>query len=111
MQGDHKFPINHTLLSYKYQGMYVVSICCTDIMSQNVKFLVEKHHDLHIIVIPMSDFTPSFPESDSWTPEEVEGYHQALMKFDKDFFSIANEVLNLPNYWVFVITKILYDAL
>ena len=31
-------------------------------------------------------------ESDVWSAEEIEAYHQALLKCDKDFFNIAREV-------------------
>ncbi|XP_064623846.1 uncharacterized protein LOC135485588 isoform X2 [Lineus longissimus] len=33
-----------------------------------------------------------YQESDSWSTEEIETYHQALLKCDKDFFSIAVEI-------------------
>lgn len=33
-----------------------------------------------------------FTEADQWSIEEIEAYHQALNKYDKDFYSIAKSV-------------------
>ncbi|KAG8190118.1 hypothetical protein JTE90_026688 [Oedothorax gibbosus] len=33
-----------------------------------------------------------YTENDQWSPEEIEAYHQALLKCDKDFFNIAKEI-------------------
>lgn len=33
-----------------------------------------------------------YPENNVWSSEDVRRYHQALMKFDKDFFKIAKDV-------------------
>jgi len=31
-------------------------------------------------------------ESDIWSPEEIEAYTAAILKVDKDFFTVAREV-------------------
>ncbi|XP_023239416.1 uncharacterized protein LOC111638023 [Centruroides sculpturatus] len=36
--------------------------------------------------------TYHYPETDKWTPEDIETYHQLLIRNDKDFFSIAQEM-------------------
>ncbi|XP_035218844.1 suppressor of activated egl-4 protein 1-like [Stegodyphus dumicola] len=36
--------------------------------------------------------TYQYSENDRWSPEEIEAYHQGLLKWDKDFFSIAKEI-------------------
>jgi len=36
--------------------------------------------------------TYKYQECDSWSLEEIEAYHQALMKWDKDFFAISKQV-------------------
>ncbi|GFQ87091.1 mitotic deacetylase-associated SANT domain protein [Trichonephila clavata] len=36
--------------------------------------------------------TFQYSENDKWNPEEIEAYHQGLLKCDKDFFSIAKEI-------------------
>lgn len=36
--------------------------------------------------------TYHYPETDKWTPEDIETYHQLLIRYDKDFFSIAQEM-------------------
>ncbi len=41
-------------------------------------------------------------ESDRWTPEEVDRYHQGLVKYDKDFFTIAKQVQTEPDDPVFI---------
>lgn len=33
-----------------------------------------------------------YSDSDQWTAAETEAFHQAIDKYDKDFFSIAQEV-------------------
>lgn len=33
-----------------------------------------------------------YAESDKWTPDDIDAYQQALFKFDKDFFSVAQEM-------------------
>lgn len=33
-----------------------------------------------------------YPESDTWTTEQVQQYHRALVKFDKDFSAVSKEV-------------------
>lgn len=34
-----------------------------------------------------------YAESDRWSADEVDAFHQGLLKFDKDFQTIAHEVL------------------
>ncbi|XP_046375534.2 transcriptional-regulating factor 1-like isoform X3 [Haliotis rufescens] len=33
-----------------------------------------------------------YQESDPWTSQEIEAFHQALLRFSKDFFAVSNEV-------------------
>lgn len=33
-----------------------------------------------------------YAESDRWSADEVDAFHQGLLKFDKDFQTIAHEV-------------------
>lgn len=39
-----------------------------------------------------SNFTSLTTESDTWSLEEIEAYHQALMKCDKDFYTISKTI-------------------
>ena len=41
MQGDHRFPVKHTLLSYKYQGnSHAPFVCqCTDTYQVEINFV------------------------------------------------------------------------
>ncbi|XP_015926760.1 zinc finger protein 541 [Parasteatoda tepidariorum] len=36
--------------------------------------------------------TFQYSENDQWSPEEIEAYHQGLLRCDKDFFSIAKDI-------------------
>jgi hypothetical protein len=55
-------------------------------------------------------------ENDIWVPQEIESYQCALTKCDKDFFSIAKEVIicSLNNrllknfFYRFLLIKILF---
>lgn len=38
-----------------------------------------------------------YGDNDKWTATEIEAFHQALLKHDKDFYNIAQEVCSL-NY-------------
>jgi hypothetical protein len=35
-----------------------------------------------------------YTESDRWSAEEMDAFHQGLLKYDKDFHSVAEEVLS-----------------
>lgn len=39
--------------------------------------------------------TYQYSETDKWTVEETELFHQALLKHDKDFYFIAQEVIRI----------------
>jgi len=34
-----------------------------------------------------------YAETSVWSPEEIEAYQQAMMKYDKDFFLVSKQVI------------------
>jgi hypothetical protein len=43
-----------------------------------------------------------YTESDRWSAEEMDVFHQGLLKYDKDFHSVAEEVLSYLLYLYFI---------
>ncbi|KAJ9588681.1 hypothetical protein L9F63_018041, partial [Diploptera punctata] len=66
-------------------------------------FLIRLRHLVHEAMLKLMQPTPTLPpghpllayeytESDRWNAEEMDTFHQGLLKYDKDFRSVAEEI-------------------
>ena len=44
---------------------------------------------MHLQDHPLLSYT--YAETDTWNSDDIKMYHQALMKYDKDFFKVGND--------------------
>ena len=70
---------------------------------QYLTYLTTNVHD----PIAIQHFTLVLSESDGWSTEEIESYHQALLKCDKDFFKISKEVRNTQYTTIILLTYLI----
>ncbi|CAL1266686.1 unnamed protein product [Larinioides sclopetarius] len=72
----------------KEYALHLLHVCKGNIKDAILSLIDSKpklppHHPL---------LTFQYSENDKWSPEEIEAYHQGLLKCDKDFFSIAKDI-------------------
>ncbi|KAL1110102.1 hypothetical protein AAG570_008179, partial [Ranatra chinensis] len=97
--------------------MYLEFACCAAVPGggRNKEYALHILHlckgNVHEAMLKLMQPTPSLPEghpllnfeysdSDRWNAEEMETFHQALMKYEKDFSSVAQEV---SSYFTFIV--------
>lgn len=91
----------------KEYAHHVLQICESSIIALTIKnynvFASSGNGDLKSSLKRLMDPNPTlpsshplrgykYPETDAWTTEQIESYHRALVKCDKDFSAVAKEV-------------------
>ncbi|GFX31367.1 zinc finger protein 541 [Trichonephila clavipes] len=102
-------PSTMDFISDEEVEMYLDLSCCALISGggRNKEYALHLLHmckgNVKDAILSLIDSRPKLPshhplltfqysENDKWNPEEIEAYHQGLLKCDKDFFSIAKEI-------------------